>query len=76
MAAGPAPTRDPIRVLIVEDQLMVRRALKLAFRAFPDIQLVGEAGDGPEALDACGRLLPDLILLDLILPATNGAQVT
>ncbi|MSQ26926.1 MAG: response regulator transcription factor [Dehalococcoidia bacterium] len=63
-------------MLIVEDQLMVRRALRLAFRAFDDIEVVGEAVDGPEALEACGQLLPDLVLLDLILPTTNGAQVT
>jgi NarL family two-component system response regulator LiaR len=65
-----------IQVLIVDDHAAVRRALATFLTAFKDLELVGEAGSGQEALQICERTLPDVILMDLVMPGMNGALAT
>jgi two-component system, NarL family, response regulator LiaR len=66
----------PIRVLIVDDHSMVRRGLATILRIRPDLQLVGEASNGREAVDFCSDAQPDVILMDLMMPEMSGAAAT
>ena len=66
----------PIRVLLVDDHAVVRSGLSAFLLAFDDLELVGEAGGGEEAVRQCGRLMPDVVLMDLVMPGTDGAQAT
>jgi len=64
-----------IRVLLVEDHVMVREALSEVLKKVPDIDVVGEAGDAGEALKQAAALKPDVIVLDIRLPDVNGIEV-
>jgi two-component system chemotaxis response regulator CheB len=64
------------RVLIVEDSLTVRRLLADIVARDPHLELVGEAADGKEAIDACIRLRPDVISMDMMLPVMTGLAAT
>jgi two-component system, chemotaxis family, protein-glutamate methylesterase/glutaminase len=66
----------PIRVLVVEDSLTVRRRLCEILRADPELQVVGEAGDGKRAIELCEQLRPDAITLDMCLPILSGLGAT
>ena len=66
---------DTIRVLIVDDHPMVRRGLKSLLSSYPDISVVGEAGDGAAALRAASELAPQVVLLDIQLPGLDGVEV-
>lgn len=65
-----------IRVLIVDDHKMVRKGLRTFLTAFPDLEMVGEAGSGEEAVRVCGQLRPDVVLMDLVMPGMDGAAAT
>ena len=65
----------PISVLVVDDHEPFRRFIELALRNTPDLQIVGRAGDGLEALQIAEELKPHLILMDISLPRANGIQV-
>lgn len=65
-----------IRVVVVDDHDMVRRGLTTYFRTHPDLSLVGEAGDGLEALQVCEQVQPDVVLMDLIMPRMDGIEAT
>lgn len=65
---------NTIRVLVVDDHLVVRQGFATLLRAFPDIDLIGEAQNGKEAITACDELCPDVILMDMIMPQMNGAN--
>jgi two-component system chemotaxis response regulator CheB len=65
-----------IRVLVVEDSLTVRMRIVEVLAADPDLEVVGEAGDGQQAIELCERLRPDVITLDMMLPIMNGLAVT
>jgi len=67
---------NPIRVLLVDDHAVVRSGLSAFLLAFDDLDLVGEAGSGEEAVQQCGRLQPDVVLMDLVMPGMDGAQAT
>ena len=69
-------TAQPIQVMIVDDHAMVRKGLAAFLKNEPELELVGEARDGREAIDACGRLQPDVILMDLIMPELGGVAAT
>ena len=64
------------RVLIADDQALVRGGLRKIIEAEPDLDVVGEAGDGREAVDAVQRLLPDLVLMDIRMPVLDGLEAT
>ncbi|MNS21495.1 Chemotaxis response regulator protein-glutamate methylesterase of group 1 operon [compost metagenome] len=65
-----------IRVLVVDDSLTVRRRLVEVIAAAPGFDVVGEAGDGHEAVRLCRDLRPDVVTLDLMLPGLSGLEVT
>jgi len=67
---------DPIRLLIVDDHAVMRTGLKLFLMAFDDLDLVGEATSGEEAVQLCGRVHPNVVLMDLAMPGMDGATAT
>jgi DNA-binding NarL/FixJ family response regulator len=62
----------PIRVLLVDDHAVVRRGLRGFLELLGDLSVVGEAGNGLEAIEQVDRLLPDVVLMDLIMPELDG----
>lgn len=70
------PTAQPIRVMLVDDHTMVRRGLATFLKIFDDMQLVGEADSGETAIQLCAKVLPDVILMDMVLPHMDGAACT
>jgi two-component system, NarL family, response regulator LiaR len=66
----------PIKVMIVDDHPIVRDGLKNMLLAFDDLQLVGMAEDGSEALACCRQCQPDVILMDMIMPEMDGITAT
>ena len=66
----------PIRIMIVDDQDLVRRGLSLFFEAFDDLEVVAEAANGLQAVQLCDEILPDVILMDLMMPEMNGVAAT
>jgi NarL family two-component system response regulator LiaR len=66
----------PIRVMIVDDHSMVRRGLATILRIKPDLELMGEASNGREAVEFCASGQPDVILMDLMMPEMGGAAAT
>ncbi|GAA2277351.1 response regulator transcription factor [Glycomyces scopariae] len=66
---------DPIRLLLVDDHPVVRRGLRGYLELEPDFAVVGEAGDGEEALNAINAHDPDVVLLDLKMPGLDGQGV-
>jgi NarL family two-component system response regulator LiaR len=66
----------PIRVMIVDDHGMVRKGLMAYLNNLAQIQVVGEARDGQEALELCETLHPDVILMDLVMPQMGGVAAT
>ena len=72
--AGPE-TATPVRVLIADDNAVIRMGLRLLLTAAPAIELVGEATDGAVALEMARRRQPDVVLLDVRMPGTSGLDV-
>ncbi|MEU9204231.1 response regulator transcription factor [Streptomyces sp. NPDC048332] len=71
---GPAGT--PIRVLIVDDQMMVREGFSVLLNAMPGIEVAGEAVNGREAVAQVAALRPDVVLMDIRMPELNGIEAT
>lgn len=65
-----------IAVLLVEDHILVRRGFRRMLEDDPEIRVVGEAGDGHEAVQAAAELHPDVVVMDFALPSMNGAVAT
>jgi NarL family two-component system response regulator LiaR len=61
-----------IRVLIVDDHDMLRKGIATMLCAAPDLELVGEASSGSEAIELCARLNPDVVIIDLVMPGMDG----
>jgi two-component system NarL family response regulator len=71
-AAGRRP--EPIRVLIADDHALFRRGLEMVLEEEPDIDLVGQASDGREAITVAGESLPDIVLMDIRMPKISGIE--
>jgi len=71
-----SPSLEPIRVLIADDHAIVRSGLAQLVGIAEDLDLVGEARDGDEAVAEAARLLPDVVLMDLSMPGTDGVEAT
>ena len=67
---------NPIRVMVVDDHDMVRRGLAAFLKVQADLELVGEANGGEEAVRLCEQLHPDVVLMDLVMPRMDGAAAT
>jgi DNA-binding NarL/FixJ family response regulator len=65
-----------IRVLIVDDQALIRSGLRMILEAETDISVIGEAGDGREAVETARRTRPDVILMDIRMPVMDGIEAT
>ena len=65
-------TRAPIRVMLVDDNEIVRKGLQETLEHANDFAVVGQTGEGEEALGLAERLRPDVILMDVLMPGTNG----
>jgi len=69
-------TDERLRVLIVDDHALFRRGLQMVLRQEEDIEVVGEAGDGHEAVDRAQELMPDVVLMDVRMPGQSGIKAT
>ncbi|MFF4548172.1 response regulator [Streptomyces sp. NPDC001406] len=69
-------TTRTIRVLIADDQMMVREGFSVLLNAMPDIEVVGEAVNGREAVERVRELAPDVVLMDIRMPELNGIEAT
>jgi NarL family two-component system response regulator LiaR len=68
--------QKPIRVIIVDDHAVVRSGLSAFLMVFDDLDFVGEAASGEEAIRLCRNLCPDVVLMDLVMPGIDGAAAT
>jgi len=64
------------RILVVDDQALVRTGFRMILDAEPGFEVVGEAGDGQEALDRAAELAPDIVLMDIRMPVLDGVEAT
>ena len=67
---------SPIRVLIADDHAILRKGIRALLGTEPDIEVVGETGDGLEAVAQARALRPDVILMDLVMPNMDGIEAT
>jgi NarL family two-component system response regulator LiaR len=67
---------ESIRVLLVDDHIVVRRGLSAFLTTYPEIEVVGEAASGAEGVTLAGQLLPDVVLMDLVMPEMDGIDAT
>jgi DNA-binding NarL/FixJ family response regulator len=65
-----------VRVLLADDQVMIRVGLAMVLEAEPDVEVVGQAGDGRQAVDLAGRVRPDVVVMDIRMPGLDGVQAT
>ena len=72
----PAEPGRPIRLLLADDQPLLRAGFRMVLGSEPNLDVVGEAGDGAEAVDLARRLLPDVVLMDIRMPRQDGVAAT
>jgi two-component system response regulator NreC len=65
-----------IRILLTDDHALVRQGFRLILSAQPDMQIVGEAGNGREAVELAEKLQPDVVVMDVAMPELNGVEAT
>ncbi len=75
-AAKTTPQKKTIRILIADDHTIVRKGLKVLLATEKDMEVVGEAEDGQEAVEKAAALKPDVILMDLVMPRMDGIEAT
>jgi two-component system response regulator NreC len=75
-SAATATHGDKIRVLLADDHTILRAGLKMMLNIQPDIEVIGEASDGKQAIAEAQRLSPDVILMDITMPECNGIEAT
>ena len=76
MGSSPTPDGRTARLVLADDHDLVREGIHLVLDREPDLEVVGEASDGREAVEVCRRLEPDLILMDVRMPDMNGLEAT
>lgn len=69
-------TTEPIRVLLIDDHAVVRRGLRAFLTTYEEIEVVGEAEGGAEGIEKARQLLPDVVLMDLVMPPPDGIEAT
>lgn len=67
---------SPIRILLVDDHAILRAGLRALLANYPDLQVVGEAGDGADAVIRVNELKPDVVVMDVAMPGMNGLSAT
>ncbi|MBN1319182.1 MAG: response regulator transcription factor [Anaerolineales bacterium] len=67
---------DPIRILLVDDQRLMREGLRILLELEPDLQVIGEAEDGAQALEVYDSQRPDVVLMDIRMPGMDGVEAT
>jgi DNA-binding NarL/FixJ family response regulator len=67
---------SPIKLMLVDDHLLVRAGVRMLLENRPDFEIIAEADNGLDAVDLAGKYLPDIVLLDIALPGLNGLEVT
>ena len=72
--AAPRSALEPIRVLVVDDHALFRRGLEMVLEQEPDIEVVGEAGDGGQAVQKAIETAPDIVLMDVRMPKGSGIE--
>ncbi|MFY1631973.1 response regulator [Solwaraspora sp. WMMB335] len=75
-ATGRPAGGRPVRILLADDQPLLRTGFRMVLGAETDLDIVGEAGDGAEAVDLARRLLPDVVLMDIRMPRMDGVAAT
>jgi DNA-binding NarL/FixJ family response regulator len=75
-ATKPAAQRGPIRVLLVDDQPLLRMGFRLILEGEDDVEIAGEASNGAEALELVRKLEPDVVLMDVRMPVLDGIEAT
>ncbi len=66
----------PIRVVLADDHVLIRAGLRALLHSLPNIQVVGEASDGREAVDVVGKIRPDVVIMDIAMSNLNGLEAT
>src|SRR6187402_2265748 len=78
--AHPRPLEDnaamPIRILIADDHSVVRQGLRMFLGLDPELEIIGEASDGAEAVKMAHALNPDVVLMDMLMPVMGGIEAT
>ena len=67
---------DPVRILIADDHELFRRGLRMVLEDEPDIEVVGEAGDGRSAVEMAREHAPDVVVMDVRMPILSGIEAT
>jgi NarL family two-component system response regulator LiaR len=67
---------EPIRIVLIDDHAVVRKGLRAFLDTYPEIEVVGEAGGGSEGVALVARVLPDVALMDLVMPEMDGIEAT